>query len=205
MVLECNYILDYTLHSCIIVIHIVTLIFLRRSRCSNRYKNQMIIITCLCICELSEAVLFISYHIFECFISLLVANIILCFTLVFAVSIYYFIMVLLTIDRFLVSYLKFKYHFYFASSKILKLIFAAASASFLISTLLARLTSMQIISWFQVENKIFLVYLVFDVGYIFLVIGTYSFIFKVYRSQRKFRKTTKSTNKKDSFKLLVPT
>ena len=115
------------------------------------------------------------------------------------------IMVLLTIDRFLVSYLKFKYHFYFTSSKILKLIFAAASASFLISILLARLTSMQIISWFQVENKIFLIYLVFDVGYIFLVIGTYSFIFKVYRSQRKFRKTTKSTNKKDSFKLLVPT
>ena len=162
-------------------------------------------ITCLCICELTEAVLFISYRIFECFISLHVANIILCFTLVFAVSIYYFIMVLLTIDRFLVSYLKFKYHFYFTSSKILKLIFAAASASFLISILLARLTSMQIISWFQVENKIFLVYLVFDVGYIFLVIGTYSFIFKVYRSQRKFRKTTKSTNKKDSFKLLVPT
>ena len=184
MVLECNYILDYTLHSCIIVIHIVTLIFLRRSRCSNRYKNQMIMITCLCICELTEAVLFISYRIFECFISLHVANIILCFTLVFAVSIYYFIMVLLTIDRFLVSYLKFKYHFYFTLSKILKLIFAAASASFLISILLARLTSMQIISWFQVENKIFLVYLVFDVGYIFLVIGTYSFIFKVYRSQR---------------------
>ena len=193
MVLECNYILDYTLHSCIIVIHIVTLIFLRRSRCSNRYKNQMIIITCLCICELTGAVLFINYRIFECFISLLVANIILCFALVFAVSIYYFIMVLLTRDRFLAFYLKSKYHFYFTSSKILKLIFAELHAS------------MQIISWFQVENKIFLVYLVFDVGYIFLVIETYSFIFKVYRNQRKFRKTTKSTNKKDSFKLLVPT
>ena len=196
MVLECNYILDYTLHSCIIVIHIVTLIFLRRSKCSNRYKNQMIIITCLCICELTGAVLFIIYRIFECFISLLVANIILCFTLVFAVSIYYFVMVLLTIDRFLVSYLKFKYHFYFNSSKILKLIFAAASVSFLISTLLVRLTSMQIISWFQVESKIFLVYLVFDVGYIFLVIGTYSFILKLYRSQQKFRKTTKSLIRK---------
>ena len=102
-----NYIIEYTLHSLIIVVHIVALIFLGRSRCSNRYKNQMIIITCLCICELTGAAFFISYRIFECFISLLVANIILCFTLVFAVSIYYFIMVLLTLDRFLVFYLKF--------------------------------------------------------------------------------------------------
>ena len=124
------------------------------------------------------------------------ANIILCFTLVFAVSIYYFIMVLLTLDRFLVFYLKFRYHFYFSPSKILKLILAIASVSFLISTVLAILTSMKIITWLQVHNKIFLVYLVFDAGYIFLVIGTYSYIFKVYRNQRKFRKTTKSTNTK---------
>ena len=97
MALEWNYILEYTLHSCIMVIHIVALIFLRRSRCSNRYKNQRIIITSLCICELIGTVLFISYRIFECSVSLLVANITLCFALVFAVPIYYFIMVLLTI------------------------------------------------------------------------------------------------------------
>lgn len=199
-----NDIIQYTLHSLIIVVHIVALIFLGRSRYSNRYKNQMIIITCLCICELTGAAFFKSYGIFECFISLLVANIILCFTLVFAVSIYYFIMVLLTLDRFLVFYLKFRYHFYFPPSKILKLILAVASVSFLISTVLAILTSMKIITWLQVENKLFLVYLVFDAGYVFLVIGTYSYIFKVYRNQRKFRKTTKSTNMKDSFKLLVP-
>lgn len=191
-----NYIIEYTLHSLIIVVHIVALIFLGRSRCSNRYKNQMIIINCLCICELTGTAFFISYRIFECFISLLLANIIPCFTLVFAVSIYYFIMVLLTLDRFLVFYLKFRYHFYFSPSKILKLILAIASVSFLISTVLAILTSMKIITWLQVHNKIFLVYLVFNAGYIFLVIGTYSYIFKVYRNQRKFRKTTKSTNTK---------
>ena len=147
----------------------------------------------------------IDYRIFESSVSLFVANIILYFTLAFAVSIYYFIMVLLTIDRFLVFHLKFRYHFYFSPSKILKLIIAVASVSFLNSTILAILTSMQIIMWFKVENKIFLVYVVFDAGYTFLVIGTYSFILKVYRNQRKFNKATKSTNKKDSFKVLVTT
>ena len=114
-------------------------------------------------------------------------------------------MVLLTIDRFLVFHLKFRYHFYFSPSKILKPIIAVASVSFLNSTILAILTSMQIITWFKVENKIFLVYVVFDAAYTFLVIGTYSFILKVYRNQRKFNKATKSTNKKDSFKVLVTT
>ena len=147
----------------------------------------------------------IDYRIFESSVSLFVANIILYFTLAFAVSIYYFIMVLLTIDRFLVFHLKFRYHFYFSPSKILKLIIAVASVSFLNSTILVILTSMQIIMWFKVENKIFLVYVVFDAGYTFLVIGTYSFILKVYRNQRKFSKATKSNNKKDSFKVLVTT
>ena len=147
----------------------------------------------------------IDYRIFESSVSLFVANIILYFTLAFAVSIYYFIMVLLTIDRFLVFHLKFRYNFYFSPSKILKLIIAVASVSFLNSTILAILTSMQIITWFKVENKIFLVYVVFDAAYTFLVIGTYSFILKVYRNQRKFNKATKSTNKKDSFKVLVTT
>ena len=147
----------------------------------------------------------IDYRIFESSVSLFVANIILYFTLAFAVSIYYFIMVLLTIDRFLVFHLKFRYHFYFSPSKILKLIIAVASVSFLNSTILAILTSMQIIMWFKVENKIFLVYVVFDAGYTFLVIGTYSFILKVYSNQRKFSKATKSNNKKDSFKVLVTT
>ena len=147
----------------------------------------------------------IDYRIFESSVSLFVANIILCFTLAFAVSIYYFIMVLLTINRFLVFHLKFRYQFYFSPSKILKLIIALASVSFLNCTILAILTSIQIITWFKVENKIFLVYVVFDAGYTFLVIGTYSFVLKVYRNQRKFSKATKSTNKKESFKVLVTT
>ena len=205
MALQWNYILEYTLHSCIIVIHIVALIFLRRSRYSNRYKNQMIIITSLCSCELAGAVLFISYRIFECYVSLLVANIILCFALVFAVSVYYFIMVLLTIDRFLVFFLKFRYQSYFSPLKILKLILALTLVCLLTAIIFAVLTSMQIIAWSQLENKMFLVYLVFDVAYILLVIGTYSFIFRVYRKQRKFRKTTQGIKKENSFKLLVPT
>lgn len=46
--------------------------------------------------------------------------------------------------------------------------------------------------------------LVFDLGYIFLVIGTYSFILKLYIKQKKLRKTTQSTKKEYSFNFLLP-
>ena len=47
-------------------------------------------------------------------------------------------------------------------------------------------------------------YLVFHLGYIFLVVGTYSFILKVYLKQKNFRKTTQGTKKEYSFNFLLP-
>lgn len=82
-------ILEYVLLSGIVVIHIVALVLLRRSRYSIRYKNQVIIITALCMCELTGAILLIAADIFEYYVSLLVGNIIFCFTEIFILFNYY--------------------------------------------------------------------------------------------------------------------
>lgn len=115
----------------IICIHLLSssillhLFFLKRSRYINRNKNQIVIMTSLCICKLIGPILIISYCIFQCLVSLLVANIILCFTLIFWVQL--LIHQRVSIDTFLVIYLKFKFLFYNSPSKILTLIVAFAS------------------------------------------------------------------------------
>ena len=192
------------MYLCTIVLHIAALDFMKRWRYNNRYKDQIVIMPSLCVCESIGAILFISYSIFKRFISLLVANINLCFALIFEVFNNYFIIALLTIDWFLVFYFKFRYKFYISPSKILTLILAFASAWLLVSAIFATLNPLQLISWSQLKNKIYLINLVFDLGYIFLVIGTYSFILKIYIKQKKFRKTTQGTKKEYSFNFLLP-
>ena len=105
----------------------------------------------------------------------------------------------------IISYFKFRYKFYISPSTILTLILAFASVwLFMVSAIFATLYPLQLISWSQLKNKIYLMYLVFDLGYIFLVIGTYSFILKVYLKQKNFRKTTQGTKKEYSFNFLLP-
>ena len=181
-------IVDYALLLGIIVIHTVALVFLRRSRYSIRYKNQVIILTALCICELTGAALLIAVGVFEQYVSLLVADIIFCFTEIFTLFNYYFIMGLLTIDRFLAFYLNLKYQFHFSPSKALKLLVIATLVCLLITVMVAVLVSKQMIMRSQLHNSLFFFYVSFDAVYIFLAIGAYSFIFRVYRRQLKFQK-----------------
>ena len=198
-------IVDYALLLGIIVIHTVALVFLRRSRYSIRYKNQVIILTALCICELTGAALLIAVGVFEQYVSLLVADIIFCFTEIFTLFNYYFIMGLLTIDRFLAFYLNLKYQFHFSPSKALKLLVIATLVCLLITVMVAVLVSKQIIMRSQLHNSLFFFYVSFDAVYIFLAIGAYSFIFRVYRRQLKFQKDSQRVRNKDQFKLLIPT
>ena len=181
-------IVNYALLLGIIVIHTVALVFLRRSRYSIRYKNQVIILTALCICELTGAALLIAVGVFEQYVSLLVADIIFCFTEIFTLFNYYFIMGLLTIDRFLAFYLNLKYQFHFSPSKALKLLVIATLVCLLITVMVAVLVSKQMIMRSQLHNSLFFFYVSFDAVYIFLAIGAYSFIFRVYRRQLKFQK-----------------
>ena len=198
-------IVDYALLLGIIVIHTVALVFLRRSRYSIRYKNQVIILTALCICELTGAALLIAVGVFEQYVSLLVADIIFCFTEIFTLFNYYFIMGLLTTDRFLAFYLNLKYQFHFSPSKALKLLVIATLVCLLITVMVAVLVSKQIIMRSQLHNSLFFFYVSFDAVYIFLAIGAYSFIFRVYRRQLKFQKDSQRVRNKDQFKLLIPT
>lgn len=190
-------IVDYALLLGIIVIHTVALVFLRRSRYSIRYKNQVIILTALCICELTGAALLIAVGVFEQYVSLLVADIIFCFTEIFTLFNYYFIMGLLTIDRFLAFYLNLKYQFHFSPSKALKLLVIATLVCLLITVMVAALVSKQIIMRSQLHNSLFFFYVSFDAVYIFLAIGAYSFIFRVYRRQLKFQKDSQRVRNKD--------
>lgn len=198
-------IVNYTLSSCIIIIHIVGLIFLKRSKYSSRHKNQVLIITSLSLCELTGTVLGISYGLFTYFESIVMAEIILCFTEIFITFNFYFIMILLTIDRFLVFYLKLKYSLYFSPSKVWKIILWLALLCLLTTAIFAILIPLETITWLQIYDVLYVLYLIFDVGYIFLTIGTYSFIFQVYRRHLKFKKTSQISGKKNRFKILIPT
>ena len=96
----CCYNVEYILLPSIVVAHIVALVFLRRIKYSKRYKNPVIIITTICIFELTGAVLIISYYTFDNFVSSFAADIILYFIEILIVLSFYFTMDLLTVDRF---------------------------------------------------------------------------------------------------------
>ena len=70
------YIVEYVLLPCIVANHIAGLVFLRRTKDSKRYKNQVIIVTTLCIFELTGTALIISHDIFDYLVSSFVADII---------------------------------------------------------------------------------------------------------------------------------
>ena len=67
MVVDWYYIVDVSLLTIVVIVQIVALILLRRSKCNFRIKNQRNIITALCVCELSGAVFIIILHIIEYF------------------------------------------------------------------------------------------------------------------------------------------
>ena len=198
-------ILEYTLLPSIIVIHTVAFVFLKRSKHSKRYKNQIVIITFFCIFELAGAVLLISYGIFDYFVSSFVADIIVCLIEIFIMFNNYFMMLLLTMDRFLVFYLNLRHQLYVSSSKTLKLIALVTIVSFLASVVFPVLMSTQTITWLQFHSMQFLLCLIFDTGYICFFIGVYSFIYRTYRKRLMFRDKVNAPNKKDHFKLFMPT
>ena len=55
------------------------------------------------------------------------------------------------------------------------------------------------------HDVLYMLYLIFDDGYIFLTVGIYSFIFQVYRRHLNFKKTSQISEGKDRFKFLMPT
>ena len=93
-------ILNSTLLLCIIIIQIVALLLLKSSKYRSRHKNQVILIIAVCIFELTGAAWLICYNVCN-ILSPVLADIILCFTDIFIIFSFYFIMLMLIVDRFL--------------------------------------------------------------------------------------------------------
>ena len=197
-------IVDFSLLSAIVFIQIVALFFLLRSERKRGNRNQRAIITALCACELAGASFTITSYLFEFYVSLLATDIILCFENIFTMLNYYFIMILLTIDRLLVFYLNIRYASRFNFKKLLKLIFSAVTVSFVTTVTILILIVLRKRTWQQFESVIYIMFLSFDIPYILLAIVTYSYIFIVYRRHLKLKKNIQGSNNKEHFKLLVP-
>ena len=134
---------EYTLASIVIVINIVALVILNRSKDSIKNKNQRNIIMVLCLCELSGAAFSISFYILRYRISAIILGIIVCFTMIFNALNYYFVMFLLTLDRLFVFYLNIKYQFYVSQKRVLKSIIFFVTISFITTITCAMLTSLR--------------------------------------------------------------
>ena len=197
-------IVDFSLLSAIVFIQIVALFFLLRSEQKRGNRNQRTIITALCACDLAGASFTITSYLFEFYVSLLATDIIFCFENIFTMLNYYFIMVLLTIDRLLVFYLNIRYASRFNFKKLLKLIFSAVTVSFVTTVTILILIVLRKRTWQQFESVIYIMFLSFDIPYILLAIVTYSYIFIVYRRHLKLKKNIQGSNNKEHFKLLVP-
>ena len=104
------------------LIHIYALFFLKQHKDNLRKKNQRNIIAALCGCELSGALLYGVFYICKLYVSEIILEVIFCFKIIYLSPIYYFIMYLLTIDRFLVFYLNIRYNVCVTSTKLIKLI-----------------------------------------------------------------------------------
>ena len=104
------------------LIHVYALFFLKQHKDNLRSKNQRNIIAALCGCELSGALLYGVFYICKLYVSEIILEVIFCFKIIYFSPIYYFIMYLLTIDRFLVFYLNIRYNVCVTSTKLIKLI-----------------------------------------------------------------------------------
>ena len=153
---------EYGLALSNIISHAVALTLLKQHKDSIRSKNQRNIIAALCGYELFGILWFCIIYICNLFASDLILDVLFCFILIFATSnYYYFIMGLLTIDRFLVFYLNIRYKFYETSTKVIKLI---------ISTVVIFLANTTIFSVLIVLQKITLQWLIRGISPLFLIV-----------------------------------
>ena len=174
MVLVWYYIADVSLLSTVVVAQIVALILLRLSKDIIKIGNQRNITYALCVCELTGAVLLIIFQIFYYFKFTTVSDTISCFTEIFIIFSYFSIMLILTADRFLISYLSLTYKVYGRPARVLTIIMIFSTIFFIISAILATLVSLQEVTWEQLGDGLTIAYTVFDGIFVILVLTAYS-------------------------------
>ena len=198
-------IVQYILLSVVVIVNSLALFLLKEGAHSHRHANQVNIIAALCIYELVGGLVSILFYIVKYNVTNMTRKLLdvtLCVTDIYITFNYYFIMILLTIDRFLVFYLNMKYHFYLPPRKITSLIIVVSMTLFTCTIIAAIFIILNKMSRLYYWNMLYLLYVIIDISYILLVMSVYIYIFSVYKRQKKIRKNCKDNN--DSFKLLIP-
>ena len=198
-------IVQYILLSVVVIVNSSALFLLKEGAHSYRHANQVNIIAALCIYELVGGLVSILFYIVKYNVTNMTRKLLdvtLCVTDIYITFNYYFIMILLTIDRFLVFYLNMKYHFYLPPRKITSLIIVVSMTLFTCTIIAAIFIMLNKMSRLYYWNMLYLLYVIIDISYILLVMSVYIYIFSVYKRQKKIRKNCKDNN--DSFKLLIP-
>ena len=120
-------------------------------------------------------------------------DVIMCLTDIFIALNYYFIMFLLTVDRFLAIYLNIKYQFYLPPKKIIRLVTIVSMTLLAFAITIAVLIAFNKMNRLYHWNMLYVLYVVIDISYIVLVISVYVYIFR-----------KNGATHSDSFKLLIP-
>ena len=133
--------------------------------------NQRNIITVLCWCQLSVTLLFCIIYIFKFHVLEVTLNVIFCFVLLFTLQNYYFMMGLLTIDRFIVFYPNLRYRLYVTSTKVIKLIISTCTIFLATTITFSVLIAAQKINFHGLNHRIFVLFLIIDFANIFLTVA----------------------------------
>lgn len=198
-------IVQYILLSVVVIVNSLALLLLKRGAHSYRHTNQINIITALCIYELVGGLISILFYIIKYNVTTMTSKLLdvtLCVTDIYITFNFYFIMGLLTIDRFFVFYLNMKYHYYLPPKKITRLILILSMVLFGCTTIAIILIVLNKMNRLYYWNMLYLIYVIIDVLYILLVMSVYIYIFSVYKRQKEIQRNLRDNN--DSFKLLIP-
>ena len=97
---------------------------------------------------------------------------------------YHCFMSFLTLDRFLIFYLNFKYPISLTLRKVARYIYTVVLFTILISLILIVPSNFKEKNYQEILTVMFYVYVTLDILYIVLVVFTYTIIFMVYRRQK---------------------
>ena len=203
-------ILDCTICTVILILHIITQALLHRRKHPLRSKNQVYLLTALFLTESMLAVKSILQA------SLHLANFdsnwlydtwawLNDYLSVCLGVLYHSYTMLLTLDRFFIFYFNVTYSVRCKSRTLLKCIYTILALSLVLALAVVASSSFKREKYQEIQAKLFLVYIGLGTLFILLAIITYTYIFEKYRRHKKRKLSVTSTKRKDQFKHIIPT
>ena len=168
-------ILGYALCSTALFFQIVGLILLHRRKNHSRNKNQIYLLIALFHTKSAYLARSILY-----FIILSSVELLWCLD-IYLVILYYFFMIMLTLDRFLAFYWNIKYPIYFRPKKLLKILYSIVAFTTIFVLILVLVIHFKKIAFSSVNTIALPLYIIFDCLYLLIVVITYTYIFVVFK------------------------